>query len=80
MGVGHHPTVEALSTEQCTVHLETAVYGRVVYTTARGPVAIPVNLFLADHTVKNYITGLLRKLKMTSRTEAAIYATKLKTE
>jgi DNA-binding NarL/FixJ family response regulator len=30
--------------------------------------------------VKNYVTGLLRKLRMTSRTEAAIYATKLKSE
>ncbi len=35
-------------------------------------------MFLAEHTVKNYITGLLRKLKMSSRTEAAIYATKRK--
>ena len=35
------------------------------------------SMFLAEHTVKNYITGLLRKLKMSSRTEAAIYATKL---
>ncbi len=35
-------------------------------------------MFLAQNTVKNYITSLLRKLKMTSRTEAAIYATKLK--
>jgi two-component system, NarL family, response regulator DevR len=33
-------------------------------------------MFLAEHTVKNYVTGLLRKLKMSSRTEAAIYATK----
>ena len=32
-------------------------------------------MFLAEHTVKNYVTGLLRKLKMSSRTEAAIYAT-----
>ena len=38
---------------------------------------IAESMFLAEHTVKNYITGLLRKLKMTSRTEAAIYATKL---
>jgi two-component system response regulator DevR len=36
------------------------------------------SMFLAEHTVKNYITGLLRKLEMSSRTEAAIYATKLK--
>ena len=35
-------------------------------------------MFLSENTVKNYVTGLLRKLKMTSRTEAAIYATKLK--
>lgn len=41
---------------------------------------IAEEMFLAEHTVKNYITGLLRKLKMTSRTEAAIYATKLKRE
>ncbi len=37
-------------------------------------------MFLAEHTVKNYITGLLRKLKMASRTEAAIYATKVRAE
>ena len=37
-------------------------------------------MFLAENTVKNYITSLLRKLKVTSRTEAAIYATKLKTQ
>jgi nitroimidazol reductase NimA-like FMN-containing flavoprotein (pyridoxamine 5'-phosphate oxidase superfamily) len=42
-GMGHHPSVQALSSEQCRVHLESAVYGRVVYATARGPVAIPVN-------------------------------------
>jgi DNA-binding NarL/FixJ family response regulator len=41
---------------------------------------IAESMFLAEHTVKNYITGLLRKLKMASRTEAAIYATKLMTE
>ncbi|MGH9018740.1 MAG: response regulator [Acidimicrobiales bacterium] len=34
-------------------------------------------MFLAEHTVKNYVTGLLRKLDMSSRTEAAIFATKL---
>lgn len=34
-------------------------------------------MFLAEHTVKNYTTTLLRKLKMNNRTEAAIYATKL---
>ena len=34
--------------------------------------------YLSENTVKNYVTGLLRKLRVTSRTEAAIYATKLK--
>jgi two-component system, NarL family, response regulator DevR len=33
-------------------------------------------MFLAEHTVKNYVTSLLRKLGMSSRTEAAIYATR----
>ena len=37
-------------------------------------------MILAEHTVKNYITGLLRKLQMASRTEAAIYATRLRTQ
>jgi two-component system, NarL family, response regulator DevR len=37
-------------------------------------------MFLSENTVKNYMTGLLRKLKVTSRTEAAIYATKLKSQ
>lgn len=41
---------------------------------------IAESMFLAEHTVKNYVTGLLRKLKMSSRTEAAIYATKQKKE
>ena len=35
-------------------------------------------MFLSEHTVKNYMTSLLRKLKMNSRTEAAIFATKRK--
>ncbi len=37
-------------------------------------------MFLSENTVKNYVTGLLRKLKMSSRTEAAIFATRLKRE
>ena len=41
---------------------------------------IAESMFLAEHTVRNYITGLLRKLKMASRTEAAIFATKLNAE
>ncbi len=35
-------------------------------------------MYLSEHTVKNYVTGLLRKLGLTSRTEAAILATRLK--
>jgi len=34
-------------------------------------------MFLAEKTVKNYVSNLLAKLKMKSRTEAAIYATRL---
>jgi two-component system response regulator DevR len=34
---------------------------------------IATEMILAEKTVKNYITGLLVKLKMTSRTEAAVY-------
>ena len=39
---------------------------------------IAESMFLSEKTVKNYVTGLLGKLKMNSRTEAAIYATKLR--
>jgi DNA-binding NarL/FixJ family response regulator len=35
---------------------------------------IAVEMILAEKTVKNYVTNLLSKLKMTSRTEAAVYA------
>ncbi len=35
-------------------------------------------MFLSEKTIKNYVTNLLAKLKVTSRTEAAIYATKVK--
>jgi DNA-binding NarL/FixJ family response regulator len=41
---------------------------------------IAEHMFLAEHTVKNYTTTLLRKLKMNNRTAAAIYATKLHAE
>lgn len=37
-------------------------------------------MFLSEHTVKNYVTSLLRKIRASSRTEAAIYATKLHAE
>jgi len=38
---------------------------------------IGAEMFLAEKTVKNYVTHMLAKLKMSSRTEAAIYATRL---
>ena len=31
-------------------------------------------MFLAEKTVKNYVSSLLRKLGMERRTEAAVYA------
>jgi two-component system response regulator DevR len=39
---------------------------------------IAESMFLSEKTVKNYVTGLLSKLNMNNRTEAAIFATKLK--
>jgi DNA-binding NarL/FixJ family response regulator len=39
---------------------------------------IAESMFLSEKTVKNYMTGLLNKLNMSNRTEAAVYATKLK--
>jgi DNA-binding NarL/FixJ family response regulator len=56
--------------------------GRILDLIAQGKTnkQIAEALFLSENTVKNYITSLLRKLKMTTRTEAAIYATKLKSE
>jgi two-component system response regulator DevR len=38
---------------------------------------IAAKMFLAEKTVKNYITTLLAKLGMERRTEAAVYATRL---
>jgi two-component system, NarL family, response regulator DevR len=35
---------------------------------------IATEMILAEKTVKNYVTNLLSKLKMSSRTEAAVYA------
>ncbi len=45
---GPHPDVESLTRQQCEVHLGMAEYGRLVYATARGPVAIPVNYEYTD--------------------------------
>lgn len=40
---GRHPSLEILTMEQCEAHLAAGGVGRVVFTTERGPVAIPVN-------------------------------------
>ena len=34
-------------------------------------------LFLAEKTVKNYMSNVLSKLGLTSRTQAAVFATRL---
>ncbi len=65
-----HPELETLSPQQ----------KRILDLIAEGLTnrQIADAMFLSEKTVKNYITGLLSKLRMNSRTEAAIYATKLK--
>jgi DNA-binding NarL/FixJ family response regulator len=65
-----NPELKALSPQE----------GRILDLIAEGQTnrQIAQAMFLSEKTVKNYITGLLAKLKMNSRTEAAIYATKLK--
>jgi DNA-binding NarL/FixJ family response regulator len=67
-----HPAYESLSPQE----------HRILDLIAEGLTnrQIAEHMFLAEHTVKNYTTTLLRKLKMTNRTEAAIFATKLRSE
>ena len=40
---GRHPVLEELSPEQCQAHLAAGGVGRVVFLSARGPLAVPVN-------------------------------------
>ena len=40
---GPHPQLQPLSTEQCEVHLAAGGIGRVIFSTDRGPIALPVN-------------------------------------
>jgi hypothetical protein len=40
---GHHPVLNVLSREQCEAHIQAGGIGRLVFTTERGPVAVPVN-------------------------------------
>ena len=41
---------------------------------------IAQEMFLAEKTVKNYVSSLLAKLGLTSRTQAAIFAVKHATD
>jgi transcriptional regulator with XRE-family HTH domain len=45
---GRHPSLEALTEEHCEAHLAAGGVGRVVYSTERGPVALPVNFEFTD--------------------------------
>jgi DNA-binding NarL/FixJ family response regulator len=65
-----NPELDSLSPQQERI-LELIAEGR----TNR---QIAETMFLSEKTIKNYITALFAKLGMSSRTEAAIYATKLK--
>lgn len=50
-GPGHagpHPHLDVMSREECEVHLARGGVGRFVYTSGRGPVALPVNFRLLD--------------------------------
>ena len=40
---GRHPSLETLAREQCDAHLAAGGVGRIVFSTDRGPVALPVN-------------------------------------
>ncbi len=40
---GRHPVLTSLTLEQCQAHLAVGGVGRIVYSTARGPTAVPVN-------------------------------------
>lgn len=42
-GRGRHPVLQPLTTEQCETHLAVGGVGRIVYSSGRGPVALPVN-------------------------------------
>jgi nitroimidazol reductase NimA-like FMN-containing flavoprotein (pyridoxamine 5'-phosphate oxidase superfamily) len=45
---GAHPMLQTLSQEQCEEHLAAGGVGRIVFSTERGPVALPVN-FVYDN-------------------------------
>ena len=67
---GRHPSLETLAREQCDADLATGGVGRIIFSTERGPVALPVNfeftggevvfstdLAKADHLEKQFVVG-----------------------
>jgi nitroimidazol reductase NimA-like FMN-containing flavoprotein (pyridoxamine 5'-phosphate oxidase superfamily) len=48
---GRHPVLDTLTKEQCDAHLAAGGVGRVIFTTTRGPVALPVNFEFTDGEV-----------------------------
>lgn len=48
---GPHPRLDVLTPEQCEAHLSAGGVGRVVMSTERGPVALPVNYEYTDGRV-----------------------------
>ncbi len=48
---GRHPSLESLAQEHCEAHLGAGGVGRIVFSTDRGPVALPVNFEFTDGRV-----------------------------
>lgn len=46
-----HPSLDTLEREQCDAHLRAGGVGRIVFSTERGPVALPVNFEFTDGEV-----------------------------
>ena len=45
---GRHPVLEELTKQQCEAHLAVGGVGRIVYSSNRGPAALPVNFEFTD--------------------------------
>jgi nitroimidazol reductase NimA-like FMN-containing flavoprotein (pyridoxamine 5'-phosphate oxidase superfamily) len=48
---GRHPSLDTLARQQCDAHLAAGGVGRVVFSTERGPVALPVNFEFTDEEI-----------------------------
>jgi hypothetical protein len=48
---GRHPVLDTLTREQCEAHLAVGGVGRIVYSSGRGPVALPVNFEFTEGEV-----------------------------